>query len=94
MLKLRQEQALDTFENMKFPDFFYESKEISDLKSVISKSKHQGMFIRSMNCGEFVAETYVTTTQHQQAGQSRRGNNAGSVIMMTQNSREPSINRL
>jgi hypothetical protein len=94
MQNLRQEQRLHVFDNMRFPDFFYESKETSDLKSIISNSKHQGMFIRSMNCGEFIAEKTYMTGHKQQAGQSRRGSNASSMIMMTQHSREPSINRL
>ena len=29
---------MEKFDEMKFPDFFYESKEISDLKSVILKN--------------------------------------------------------
>jgi len=85
--KLKEEQAMDRFEDLKFPDFFYESKEISDLKSVILKSKQQGMFVRSGhgNVGEFVAESYQ---------QSRNVSNSGSTIMMPKHSREPSINRL
>ena len=79
---------MEKFDDMKFPDFFYESKEISDLKSFILKSKQQGMFVRSMNqgYGEFIAESYHN--------QSRRVSNSGSIIMTANPSREPSINRL
>lgn len=58
--KLKDEQQYHSFDDMKFPDFFYESREISDIKSVISKFRQPMHFVRSVknSVGEFTAESY------------------------------------